>query len=76
MNPDFFSDNIITLFPKKIEKNEIMQLMKELKSNPLVRKYYPSPIVAIAKKDTDSEKKLTTFPKKEIDQTYPKSNII
>lgn len=68
----FFSDNIITLFPKKIEKNEIMQLMKELKSNPLVRKYYPSPIVAIAKKDTDSEKKLTTFPKKEIDQTYPK----
>ncbi|WP_417652233.1 hypothetical protein, partial [Citrobacter freundii] len=50
----FFSDNIITLFPKENSNTEVVALLKELKNNPIVRKYYPSPILTIAKKDVDA----------------------
>ncbi|HBH6885535.1 TPA: hypothetical protein KUN00_004921, partial [Citrobacter freundii] len=72
----FFSDNIITLFPKENSNTEVVALLKELKNNPIVRKYYPSPILTIAKKDVDAENKLSTFPRKEANQSYPKVILI
>ncbi|EPR8183067.1 S8 family serine peptidase [Enterobacter hormaechei] len=72
----FFSDNIITLFPKKNSSTEVVALLKELKNNPIVRKYYPSPILTIAKKDVDTKTKLSTFPRKETNQSYPKVILI
>ncbi|HCD1231340.1 TPA: S8 family serine peptidase, partial [Citrobacter freundii] len=72
----FFSDNIITLFPKNNSNTDVIELLRELKINPIVRKYYLSPIFTVAKKNIDIEKKLTTFPKKLANQSYPKVILI
>lgn len=72
----FFSDNIITLFPKNNSNTDVIELLRELKINPIVRKYYFSPIFTVAKKNIDIEKKLTTFPKKLANQSYPKVILI
>ncbi|MBM3064351.1 S8 family serine peptidase [Citrobacter braakii] len=72
----FFSDNIITLFPKNNSNTDVIELLRELKINPIVRKYYLSPIFTVAKKNIDIEKKLTTFSKKLANQSYPKVILI
>lgn len=72
----FFQDNILSISLLDSDAHDILPLIDELKNNPLVKSYYPSPIMVISKEAKNSEEKIKDFPKREVDTNYPKIILV
>ncbi|HHH2130837.1 TPA: S8 family serine peptidase [Yersinia enterocolitica] len=72
----FFQDNIISISLEDSKAYDILPLINELKSNPLVKSYYPSPIMVVSKEAKNSEEKIKNFPRRSADTNYPKVILV
>lgn len=72
----FFQDNILSISLVGSEDNDILPLIIELKNNPLVKNYYPSPIMVVSKEAKNSEEKIANFPKRDVNTDYPKVILV
>lgn len=72
----FFRENIISISLIDSEPTIILTLIEELKNNPLVKSYYPSPIMVISKETKGSQEIIKNFPKRQVEISYPKVILI
>jgi hypothetical protein len=72
----FFHDNILSISLDDSDHQDILPLIGELKKNPLVKSYYPSPIMIVSKEAKNSEEKIKSFPRRDVDTEYPKVILV
>jgi hypothetical protein len=69
---NYFSDGLVTLSPLYFDGDEVANLLVKLRASPLVRKFYPTPIISFSEVKADYSKKIYDFPKRDADRSYPK----
>ncbi|EKO5181732.1 S8 family serine peptidase [Vibrio cholerae] len=73
---NYFSDGLITLSPLIFDERESRQLLKDLRMNPLVSRYYPTPIIDYSEINENYMEKIASFPFPQEDVNYPKVVLV
>ncbi len=72
----YFSDGLVTLSPLYFDENESKFLIESLRSNPIVKCFYPTPIIDFSEINTNLQSKLDFFPRYQEGIDYPKVILV
>lgn len=73
---NYFSDGLVTLSPLFFEEKEAQLLLNMLRESPMVKRFYPTPIIDFSELKMDFASKIGLFPRREEGVDYPKVILV